>query len=71
VKHTVKVFVYEFRVPGHEYVLGLRKVLVCLCLQHTPFSEREGIAQVKTLAILERTAATMEMTRPASLRYKE
>jgi hypothetical protein len=73
VKHTVKAFVYGFRVPGLEYILGLRQILMCLL--HIPFSEIwEGMDQVKTLAMLEVTAAKMEKmekTRQASSRYKE
>jgi hypothetical protein len=70
VKHTVKVFVYGFRAPGHEHVLGLRQILVCPL--HIPLSEIwRGMDQAKTLAMLEITAAKMEKTRQASSRYKE
>ena len=69
-KHTVKAFVYGFRVPGHERVLGLRQILVCLL--HIPFSEIwKGMDQVKTLVMLEATGAKMEKTRQALSRYKE
>ena len=66
-KHIVKVFVYESRVREHEYVLGLRKILVCLL--HIPFSG--GMNQVKMLAMLEIKAAKMEKARQVSSRYNE
>jgi hypothetical protein len=70
VKYTVKAFVYGFRVPGHEHVLGLRQILMCLL--HIPFPEIwRGMDQVKTLAMLETTGAKMEKTRQASPRYKK
>jgi hypothetical protein len=63
VKYTVKAFVYGFRVPGHEYVLGPRQILVCLLYI--------GMDQVKMLAMLETIGAEMEKTTRALPGYKK
>ena len=69
-KHIVKAFVYGFRVPGHEHVLGFRPILVCLL--HIPISEIwRGMDRVKTPGTLKTTGAKMEKTRQASPRYKK